>query len=143
MSTPASAAVELNRARWSRTTPEQRAAFARRMRLGIVVKELGRHDLDPAMRERIVTAMAPASDLGPASASAARPRSSTGSTTPRWRSSAPSAWAVVGMLSDRVREQVRESRKAQGLSPTVADGRFLAELAADALAQDVTEEAAA
>jgi hypothetical protein len=47
------------------------------------------------------------------------------------------------MLPDRVREQVRESRKAQGLSPTVADGRFLAELAADALAQDVTEEAAA
>jgi hypothetical protein len=66
MSTPASAAaVELNRARWSRTTPEERAAFARRMRLGIVVKELGRHDLDPAMRERIVTAMAPAGDLGP------------------------------------------------------------------------------
>jgi ABC-type sugar transport system substrate-binding protein len=49
-------AVELAHARWKTTTREQRAAHGRKMRLA----------LDPAIRERLVTTLAPAGDLGAA-----------------------------------------------------------------------------
>jgi hypothetical protein len=59
------AAAEMSHSYWRTRTAEQRAAHGRKMRLGIVLKELGRHDLDPEIRERMVTTPAPAGDLGP------------------------------------------------------------------------------
>jgi hypothetical protein len=49
------------------------------------------------------------------------------------------------MNRQRVREQVRESRLAQGLSPTVTADRLLDELAAEVLdqAEEIAKEAAA
>jgi hypothetical protein len=44
---------------------------------------------------------------------------------------------------DRIRSQIVAARKAQGLGPTVPESRFLAELAAAVLVQDITREAAA
>jgi hypothetical protein len=48
------AATELNQARWQKTTDEQRKAHGRRMRLGLIVKELTRPDWDPDIREIVV-----------------------------------------------------------------------------------------
>jgi hypothetical protein len=44
---------------------------------------------------------------------------------------------------DRIRAQVLAARKAQGLGPTVNEPRFLTDLAAEVLAQEITEEIAA
>jgi hypothetical protein len=57
------ASAEMNHARWKNTTAEERAAAGRRMRLALAVKELGRGDLDPAIREKLILALAPAANL--------------------------------------------------------------------------------
>jgi hypothetical protein len=58
-------AAEMSHHYWQSRTQEQRQAHARRARLGIVTRELGRHDLEPEFRDRVLLIMAPAGDLGP------------------------------------------------------------------------------
>jgi hypothetical protein len=54
----------MNHARWRNTTQEERAAAGRKMRLALAIKELGRGDLDPAVREKLILALAPTGNLG-------------------------------------------------------------------------------
>jgi hypothetical protein len=44
---------------------------------------------------------------------------------------------------DRIRAQIVASRRAQGLQDSVPESRFLAELAAEMLAEEIKREAAA
>jgi hypothetical protein len=47
------------------------------------------------------------------------------------------------MTPDQIRAQIVALRRAQGLQDTVPAGQFLADLAAEVLAQEINEEAAA
>jgi hypothetical protein len=47
------------------------------------------------------------------------------------------------MTRDQVRESIVALRRAQGLQDTVPAGQFLADLAAEVLGQETTEERAA
>jgi hypothetical protein len=47
------------------------------------------------------------------------------------------------MTRDQIRAQIVAARRAQGLQATVSESRFLADLAAEVLAQDDAKEAAA
>jgi hypothetical protein len=47
------------------------------------------------------------------------------------------------MTRDQIRESIIALRRAQGLQDTVPAGQFLADLAAEMMAQDLRKEAAA